>query len=144
MGKAVLVLIPVVFLIGVSAGHNNSPEPKVVTQVKFVRVPEVVTHLETKTVTINKPLPASCAEAVKTLTNIYPLDSAIDSSAGKASDEMNNADLAIALKDIPAVNQAITKFTDIKNTLDSAIISKAQAELIFKGQLSTCNREAFK
>lgn len=104
-----------------------------------MRVPEVITHIETKTVTVTTPLSKSCKEAIKTLTDIEPLDSTIDASTGTASDEIGKANLAVAQHDIAAANKSIQKLTGIKVDLDQAIVSKSAMEITLKDQLTKCN-----
>lgn len=142
--KALLVVLPVIFLVGASFGHNNSPEPKIVTrtEVKIVQVPEVVTHIETKTVTIHAPLPESCKLAIDILANIKPIDSTIAASTGIASDEIGKANLAVALHDILAANKSIQKLTTVKVELDLAIVSKSAMAIELQTHVENCLKEA--
>ena len=136
-----VVLLPAAFLWGLGTGHNNSPPPKIVTQVKVVSVPEVITHVETKTVTVHKPMPESCSAAVQALDDVAPSMNALLTAVGDISINLDKAIENVSSKDFAAINASIEKNTKITGILDAASITQLQALSTFKEKLKVCQQE---
>ena len=133
----------IIFGMGACVGNNATPETKVETktQIKIIRVPEVVTHVTTETKNIYKPLPVICKDAITELKKITPLDDAIMRESSKMNLLIDQAIQESAMADFKALNKTIVEMRDAEGKLGTAVADKSATETVLDRYIQQCDKE---
>lgn len=140
MGKGIAVLIgfAVTFSFGYAVASNQAGERPVKVETKIVRVPEVITHLETKEVKTPEKMPASCERAIELLADTGKNLGAATKAAGELNLALSDAGIGIVQKDLSVLNPATQTFLDAKRDMTDAAVQLRTDSQTIKAYLDRC------
>lgn len=112
-------------VLGISLGsviYSDTPEATV------IRVPEVRTHVVTKTRVIHKGVPQVCVQAYDEFTTVQSSNLAMTASAGQITRALDPIVQGVAgVGDMQSMTRAIQTVRDNKDRLDTASIELAES-----------------
>jgi hypothetical protein len=132
-----LVATAVLLAVGFTMGQCSAPETKEVT--KYVTVPVIKTHVETKEV--YGELPQSCKDAAAVAPLIMAEDEKQTAAAGELLLLSEQLSSATAFTDTSAVNTLIEGIDEQKEILADSINTRAEVVNRFTALFSKCETE---
>lgn len=143
--KVLTVMIGNVICLGLgwSIGSNGNapPGPEVVTKTEIVRIPEVITHVETREVVKPAALPDSCRTAVSLLLDSGPDLNAASDAAGDVSLALKEAGIGSVMADITHINTATERFNKARELFDTAAVNIGTESSMMKRFLDQCKKD---